>query len=134
MSLDGIQIVRDFAADLKKIKLDEDEMKQVFLNLLNNAAQAIGKNGTVYLTTAYDAASEEIVVSVSDTGSGIPPDILDQIFTPFFTTKEDGLGTGLGLNVSMEIIKKHGGTLVAKNREEGGATFIIRLPTSHEED
>jgi len=68
------------------------------------------------------------VVAVSDTGPGIPPDVMSRIFDPFFTTKAVGEGTGLGLSISYEIVKKHGGEIRAENRAGGGATLTVRLP------
>ncbi len=129
MSLDGIRIVRNFAADLKPVLMDADEMRQVYLNLLNNAAQAIGRKGEVIVTTEQDPETGVVVVTIADTGPGIPEELIRNIFSPFFTTKE-GFGTGLGLNVSRDIVGSHGGTLEAANRPEGGAVFRISLPAS----
>ncbi len=128
MSLDGIEIVREFSPGLAPVMMDANEMKQVYLNLLNNAAQAMGKNGRVTVTTARSEDEDGVMVSISDTGPGIPPEIMDKISAPLFTTTEAGQGTGLGVNVRREIVRKHGGTLEAENIPEGGARFIIRLP------
>ncbi|MEJ2586709.1 MAG: histidine kinase dimerization/phospho-acceptor domain-containing protein [Deltaproteobacteria bacterium] len=127
MALDNIEISTEFSPDLKPVLMDPDEMKQVYINLLNNAADAIKQNGRILIRTESDPASKDILISFSDTGPGIPQDVMDELFTPFFTTKEKGAGTGLGLNVSRDIIHKHGGSLTARNREEGGAEFLIRL-------
>jgi signal transduction histidine kinase len=128
MSLEGIKIIRRFAPRLKAVMMDEDEMKQVYLNLLNNAADAIGRNGEILVETELDRTRNQVIVSFSDTGPGIPQEIMDQIFSPFFSTKARGSGTGLGLNVSLDIVRKHGGFLEAMNRPQGGAVFRIRLP------
>ncbi|MBW1783016.1 MAG: hypothetical protein JRL30_20020 [Deltaproteobacteria bacterium] len=128
MALDNIEIAHDFSPDLEPVLMDPDEMKQVYLNLLNNAADAIKQNGRILVKTEFDPAHRAILISFSDTGPGIPMDVMDKLFIPFFTTKEKGTGTGLGLNVSREIIYKHGGTLEAKNLPQGGALFLIRLP------
>jgi len=133
LSLDGIRIVREFAADIEAVMMDANEMKQVYLNLLNNAAQAIGKNGEIVVKTEFDGVRKEAVVSISDSGPGISPHLMEKIFSPFFTTKMEGSGTGLGLNVSRAIVHNHGGSLEARNRPEGGATFAIRLPLEREE-
>jgi signal transduction histidine kinase len=103
-------------------------MKQVYLNLLNNAADAIGQKGKILVETQMDMGKNHVRVSFSDTGPGIRPDVQDQMFTPFFSTKGAGLGTGLGLNVSRDIVRKHGGRLEAANRPEGGAKFTLWIP------
>ena len=97
----------------------------MFLNLLANAAQAITGPGEITIETRCDDAVA--VVEISDTGPGIPADVVGRIFDPFFTTKPVGEGTGLGLSISYEIVKKHGGTITANSRP-GGATFTVRLP------
>ncbi len=136
MALDNIEIAHDFSPDLKPVLMDPDEMKQVYLNLLNNAADAIEQNGRILVKTRFDPVHRDILISFSDNGAGIPNEVMAKLFTPFFTTKENGAGTGLGLNVSRDIIHKHGGTLEAENRPEGGALFLIRLPVEpqHIED
>jgi signal transduction histidine kinase len=128
MSLNGIRIERDFATKLPSLLMDANEMKQVYLNLLNNAADAIGENGTIRVRTHWDPSRREAVIQVADSGPGIPEKILHRIFVPFFSTKAAGAGTGLGLNVSRDIVERHGGRLSVKNRREGGAVFVIRLP------
>jgi two-component system NtrC family sensor kinase len=130
MSLDGIEIVRDFSTELRPLMMDVNEMKQVYLNLLNNAADAIGGKGRITVSTRWDAEREEAVISIADTGPGIPEEILHRIFVPFFSTKAAGSGTGLGLNVSRDIIQRHGGLLGVENGPEGGAVFRIRLPAA----
>jgi PAS domain S-box-containing protein len=128
MGLDGIRIVRDFGSDLERFLMDTNEMRQVYLNLLNNAADAIGRKGEILVKTDMDREKREIHISFADTGPGIPQDIMHEIFMPFFSTKGVGAGTGLGLNVSRDIVRRHGGTLEADNRQQGGAIFTIRLP------
>jgi two-component system NtrC family sensor kinase len=98
----------------------------VFLNVLANAAQAIVGPGTITIETTREG--EMAVVTIRDTGSGIPADVLDRIFDPFFTTKPVGEGTGLGLSISYEIVKKHGGEIAASSTPGHGATFTIRIP------
>jgi signal transduction histidine kinase len=107
--LEKISLDRAFAPGLPHIFGDQEKLQQVFLNLLNNAHDAIGSDGRVTVTTDYDSEKEEIVVRIADTGSGIPPDALPKIFDPFFTTKPVGKGTGLGLSVTFGIMKDHGG-------------------------
>lgn len=111
---------------LPEINCFAGELNQVFLNLLTNAAQAIEENGTITITSR--ATSDEILVSISDTGSGIPPENLEKLFEPFFTTKPVGQGTGLGLSVSYGIVEKHDGTIEVESTVGKGTTFTVRLP------
>jgi two-component system NtrC family sensor kinase len=102
------------------------QLNQVFMNLLINAAQAIPVKGDITIETKTDG--DHVVVRVSDTGGGIPPEIINRIFDPFFTSKEVGKGTGLGLSVSHGIVEKHGGTIAVESKVGTGTTFTIRLP------
>jgi signal transduction histidine kinase len=101
-------------------------LQQVIFNLVNNACQAMGDEGDLFLTSRILPASIEILVR--DSGPGVPREIREAIFTPFFTTKEEGKGTGLGLSMSRSIIEKFGGTLTLNEKIEKGSEFIIRLP------
>ena len=126
----------DFADDLPQVPCLSDEMGQVFLNLLVNAAHAIatqlgdnpnGLKGRITISTRQVAGQVE--VRLQDTGCGIPKDILNKVFDPFFTTKEVGKGTGQGLAIARDVVvTKHGGTLDVESELGQGATFIIRLP------
>jgi len=110
------------------LDLDAARMQEVFINLVLNAAQAIHEPpGAITVSAATDADSRMAVITVEDTGTGIPENVLGHIFDPFFTTK-DAQGTGLGLSVVFGIIEKHKGVITAENVETGGARFIIRLP------
>ncbi|MEJ2200063.1 MAG: ATP-binding protein [Desulfuromonadaceae bacterium] len=102
------------------------QLNQVFLNLLVNAAQAIPEQGVIRVETRCEQG--DIRVKISDTGGGIPPEVLSRIFEPFFTTKEIGKGTGLGLSISFEIVQKHGGEILVDSRPGEGTTFTLRLP------
>lgn len=102
------------------------QLSQVFINLLLNAAQAITEKGEIKIKTWE--RDKEIWISVSDTGVGISPDNMVKIFEPFFTTKEVGKGTGLGLSISYEIVQRHGGDISFESEEGRGTTFIIRIP------
>jgi PAS domain S-box-containing protein len=102
------------------------QLRQVFVNLLVNALQSVGQVGTVRVETALDG--ERAVVRVSDDGGGILPEHRDRLFDPFFTTKPAGEGTGLGLYVSHEIVRGHGGEIVVVSSPGNGATFEVRLP------
>jgi signal transduction histidine kinase len=104
------------------------QLNQVWMNLLVNAAQAIPEKGTIMIRShATDGA---VVVEVEDTGQGIPPEHLEKIFDPFFTTKPVGKGTGLGLSVSYGIVQKHGGMIEVESRVGHGTLFRVRLPVS----
>jgi two-component system NtrC family sensor kinase len=122
----NIDIQTDLAEDLPIIAGDQSQLQQVVLNLVNNAIDAIGKDGVVSIRTSADTS--EIRVSVSDTGPGIPEAMQKKVFDPFFTTKTTGKGTGLGLWLSYNIIEKLGGSLGLHSKEGQGATFTIRLP------
>jgi len=106
------------------------QLNQVFLNILINAAQAIKENGVIRIKTW--AGEQTINISISDNGSGIAPAVKRRIFEPFFTTKEVGEGTGLGMSISYEIIKKHGGQIHVDSEEGDGTTFTIVLPCQGE--
>lgn len=126
MSLRNIKIVREYSKDLPKIMIDDNQFRQVLVNLLNNAADAIKPPGTITLTTL--AKSGQLFVSVSDTGCGISQEQIAKIFMPFFTTKPVGKGTGLGLSVSFGIIKNMGGTIKVESIPGKGSSFTIVLP------
>ena len=105
------------------------QLKQVFMNLLVNAAHAIENRGVITIRSGHDA--EHVWVAISDTGKGIDPRHLNRIFEPFFTTKPVGVGTGLGLSVSYSIIQKHNGSIEVASEPGKGTTFTIRLPVVH---
>jgi two-component system, NtrC family, sensor kinase len=111
---------------LPEIKCLAPQLNQVFMNLLVNAAQAIGERGVITIATGADA--DEVWVAISDTGCGIPQENLNRIFEPFFTTKPVGSGTGLGLSLSYSIVNKHGGRIVVDSKADVGTTFTIHLP------
>jgi len=127
LRLDNIEIQREYTKDLPIIRADEDQLAQVFLNLLTNARDAMkgGKDNKVILRTAVVDGGIEI--RFTDTGPGIPADIADRIFDPFFTTKDPDKGTGLGLSLVHSIIEKLGGTLRLESEPGQGAQFIITL-------
>jgi two-component system NtrC family sensor kinase len=126
-SFEHIEIVRQFEAGLPTIRCDSHQLKQVFINLLNNAADAIDGAGTITLA-ARQLDSHWAQIAVSDTGCGIPQEHLSKLFTPFFTTKPPGRGTGLGLSIVYGIIKIHRGQITAQSRPGQGTTFTVTLP------
>ncbi|HEB68738.1 MAG TPA: DUF3365 domain-containing protein [Desulfobulbus sp.] len=116
--------------ELPDIFLDRDRIKQVFLNLLMNAAHAIREEGTVLIVTGYDQAAHRIVVTVEDDGQGIEDEVIAKIFDPFFTTKAPGSGTGLGLSVSYGIVQDHGGDICVESQPGQWTRFTITLPVN----
>ncbi|HWB09806.1 MAG TPA: ATP-binding protein [Pirellulales bacterium] len=120
-----ITLVRDYG-DVGSVHGPHGHLNQVFMNILNNAQQAIEGEGQIVVMTRSDG--EHISVSIRDNGPGIPEDIKGRIFDPFFTTKEPGLGTGLGLSISYGIISKLGGTIECRSTRGEGAEFIITFP------
>ena len=127
----GIAIVREFSEGVPAVTGDPLLLQQAFLNLLINAEHAIGAGGsTGRIEVATTATDDDVVVTVRDTGTGIPADVLPRIFDPFFTTKDVGQGTGLGLAITYGIVQEHGGTIAAENAPGGGALFRITLPVA----
>jgi two-component system NtrC family sensor kinase len=123
----SIDIQTDLQENLPIISGDQAQLQQVVLNLLNNAIDAIGKDGTV--TVKSTAGKSEIRLTITDTGPGIPEAMQKKVFDPFFTTKTTGKGTGLGLWISYSIIEKMGGNLGLHSKVGQGATFTITLPS-----
>jgi PAS domain S-box-containing protein len=127
MQLRGIKVETRFAPDLLPIKADPGKIKQVFLNLLLNAQEAMTKDGTLTLVTR-NTRSQEAMVVIADTGVGIPKEKISEIFEPFYTSKLGGLGTGLGLAVVQGIIGDHQGVIRVHSVVGRGTCFTIRLP------
>jgi two-component system NtrC family sensor kinase len=123
----NITLVRRYEDNLPNIFSDAPQLRQVILNLLNNATQAIQKDGTVTITTRQ-AGEDAVELVISDTGSGIPPEDLTKIFDPFFTTKPPGQGAGLGLSICHGIIQRLGGRIMVDSTPGQGTTFTINLP------
>jgi len=128
--LDNVTIETKLDASIPTLCADGEKLKQVFMNLLMNAKQAMGGQGRIRIITAQDPLRSEVTVMVEDTGSGIPPEILEKIFDPFFTTKATGEGTGLGLSVSYGIIKDHQGKIDVQSTPGKGSTFTITFPVT----
>ena len=128
----GIKLVREFSERLPRVHGDNNQLQQVFVNLLINAEHAIKPPGTVTVRTSANKANDKVVLTFADTGCGIPTDKLQQIFEPFYTTKEEGEGTGLGLSLAYGIIKSHEGTIAVKSKVDQGTAFVITLPKADE--
>ena len=123
----NIQIIRRYDPEMVPLFTDAPQLRQVILNLLNNAAHAIGQGGTITIDTSHD--QEAVHLAVRDTGCGIPPEHLEKIFDPFFTTKPPGQGTGLGLSISHGIIQRLGGKMSVASTVGQGTVFSITLPS-----
>ncbi len=124
----NIEIKKELSPTLPKISADIQQLNHVFMNIILNAAQAMEGRGVLTLESGLTRDSERVFIRIMDTGAGIPDDKLPHIFDPFYTTKEEGEGTGLGLSLAYSIIKNHGGTVNAENNPDGGASFTIEIP------
>jgi signal transduction histidine kinase len=122
----NITLEQELAADLPLILADKGQIQQALINLALNAIEATDSGGKVSFTTCFIPKSKQIEIAVSDTGTGIPKDIIDKIIDPFFTTKDDG--NGLGLAITHGIIGQHGGSLHVNSEIGQGSSFVIRLP------
>ena len=149
MKLAGIRVERFFPEDLPDIRVDENQMQQVLINLFLNAVQAMPQGGTLTLkgyvrpltlgdkgvgkrsTDKFRPGTAALFCEIKDTGAGIPAENLEKIFYPFFTTKPPGKGTGLGLTLSQSMVEEHGGVLSIQSEEGRGtrATVILPLPS-----
>jgi two-component system NtrC family sensor kinase len=126
-----VEVERVFDFSLPMIAADRDQLTQVFLNLITNAADAMASGGRLILQTAIhhgDDGRRMVNASVSDTGNGMPPEHLARIFEPFYTTKGEGHGTGLGLSVSLGIVQAHGGAIDVESKPGHGTTVRVKLP------
>jgi signal transduction histidine kinase len=129
----GVEITKDFAPNLPKVWIDREQLKQVFMNLIFNAIQAMKEGGSIFISTRVTSRNDAehsgqfVQVEIRDTGIGIPPENLDHIFDPFFTSKDEG--NGLGLSISHQIVQEHGGYVTVESKVDVGTTFFINLPT-----
>jgi two-component system NtrC family sensor kinase len=122
--------VHEEYGEVSQVKCYASQLNQVFMNIISNAAQAIEKDGEIWIKTWQ--SGKFAYISIKDSGPGIPKDAMDKIFDPFFTTKPVGKGTGLGLSISYGIVQKHGGSIEVNgevNKETGdGTEFIVKVP------
>jgi two-component system NtrC family sensor kinase len=124
--LENYLIKRNYQISVDDIEGDEDQLRQVFTNLILNGLQAMETGGILTVSTAVDPEAGSCSVTIDDQGPGIKAEIREKLFTPFFTSKPGG--TGLGLAVSYGIVKDHGGDIRVESVPEQGATFIVMLP------
>lgn len=129
LKLNDITVEANFAKALPAVSADQDQLRQVVLNLLTNARDAMPDGGRLLLRTNTVQVNGErwVELRVKDTGSGIAPEHMEKLFDPFFTTKAEGEGTGLGLSICKGIVEAHGGAIWAENTSGGGADFIVQL-------
>ncbi|MGD8413991.1 MAG: ATP-binding protein, partial [Candidatus Latescibacterota bacterium] len=125
-----IEVERDFG-EVPVVRCFPNQLNQVFMNLIVNAAQAIDGRGKIVLSTRYLKKDDTVVIEVKDNGRGIKPGNLKKIFDPGFTTKGAGVGTGLGLSIVYQIVKDHGGKVEVESKPGEGTTFRVLLPTGH---
>ena len=128
-------IKTDFDNTIGKINVVPQDIGRVLLNLFNNAFYAIGERRKVegvgyepFISVCTKKVDNKVEIHVKDNGNGIPQKVVDKIFQPFFTTKPTGQGTGLGLSLSYDIVKAHGGEIKVETKEGEGSEFIIQLP------
>jgi signal transduction histidine kinase len=126
--LDNISVKTNYDSAVPEMLLDEKKIKQVFMNLIMNAKHAMGKEGSLTISTEYRKNKGNVVIKIADSGHGIDKKDMARIFDPFFTTKPTGEGTGLGLSVSYGIVKNHGGDILVESEVGNGSTFTIILP------
>jgi len=125
----GVQVELDREHRLPRIEADPEQLKEVLINLLVNGCEAMGEGGLIVIREEEGVAEplgRVVVIRVKDNGPGIPKSVRDQVFQPFFSTKEEG--TGLGLSIAYRIVEEHGGWLSLKSKEGEGTTFTITLP------
>jgi len=123
----GVIVERAWAGRLPAVQANPDHLKQVFLNMVLNAIDAMPQGGALCIRTALEEKKPGLLrIEFSDTGVGMPPEVLDHLFEPFFTTKDHG--AGLGLSISYGIIEAHNGQITVSSEDGAGATFVILLP------
>ena len=130
----NIEIEKKIGESLPPVQADIQQLNHLFMNIILNAAQAMDGKGKLWIETFKVPAKEQIGIEISDTGPGIAEEDLPHIFEPFYTTKEEGEGTGLGLSLAYGIVENHGGHITVCNKSTGGALFNISLPIATGED
>ena len=123
---DGVAVVREYSADVPRIDANASELNQVWTNLIDNAVDAMDGTGT--LRVAARAAGDDVIIEIGDTGPGMPPEVAARAFEAFYTTKDVGKGTGLGLDIAQRIVvERHGGTISIDSRP-GETVLCVRIP------
>jgi signal transduction histidine kinase len=129
LRLANVEVQADLAPDLPTVMVDAAQLQQVFLHVLNNTCQAMTEHETVrQLRVRTSQAGKALRIAMADTGPGIAPEHLQHVFTPFFTTKSQGKGMGLGLSIAHDIVRAHQGTIALSSQVGEGTTVVIELP------
>jgi signal transduction histidine kinase len=126
MESNQIELRKEYSQKLPRVWASAEQLKQVFLNLIMNSKDFMPNGGEIIINGREENGN--VILDFADSGTGIEEEALSKVFDPFYTTKKDGAGTGLGLSVCYGIIQNHGGTISAKNRSQGGALFTVSLP------
>jgi signal transduction histidine kinase len=136
LKISNVKVKKRFAVEIPRVMGSEDQLQQVFMNMISNAAEAMEASGGGALTieTEHRARDKKVLVRFQDTGPGIPNENLSRLFEPFFSTKKKGKGVGLGLSVAYGIIEEHGGAIQVESRPSEGAVFEIALPLNRPSD
>jgi signal transduction histidine kinase len=127
LKLNNIKLIKEYQAGKAEVWCDKDQMQQAFLAIMVNAVEAMSGGGSLTLRTGTDPDKRKLRIEIQDTGSGISPQDLPHIFEPFYTTKKEGKGVGLGLSVCYGIIERHEGKISVNSTPGKGTTFIIEL-------
>ncbi len=130
----NIEIEKDLDDSIPRVQSDVQQLNHMFMNIVLNAAQAMKGEGKLSLKTRLGSKNEWVRIEISDSGPGIPEEILPHIFDPFFTTKEEGEGTGLGLSLVYGIVENHGGRIKCESPQGKGTAFVIELPLKTDEN
>jgi len=136
MNLQNIEILRNYSRRIPAVRADGNQIKQVFINIFINATEAMKGRGTITITTTTGSGKDGgpcVEAAITDTGTGIPEEIIKNVLDPFFTTKRDSGGTGLGLSVTKEIIDRHRGSIAINSKKGAGTTVTITLPCNPSE-
>ncbi|MDJ0522365.1 MAG: ATP-binding protein [Planctomycetota bacterium] len=132
--LQSVEIQHDWAEDIPEVTCDAAQVQQVILALIMNGIEAMPEGGTLSVALSRDETADGVVLEIKDDGCGISPEALPRIYEPFFTTKEQGEGVGLGLSVVYGIVERHGGTIDVLSQPGTGTTFRVRLPREREDE
>jgi len=130
LKMDGVKVETKLDPDLPDLLGSEDQLQQVFMNLVSNASEAMGggHGGVLTIETQHILSEDRLQVNFKDTGCGIPEENYPKLFEPFFTTKKKGKGVGLGLSVAYGIVQEHAGSIYVKSEVGRGTTFQVKLP------
>ena len=127
LKLNNIKLVKEYQPGKAEALCDKDQIQQAFLAIMVNAVEAMPGSGTLTLKTSSDPGKKKLNIEIEDTGSGISPQDLPHIFEPFYTTKKEGKGVGLGLSICYGIIERHDGHISVRSSVGKGTTFLIEL-------